>query len=270
MRNKLTVILPISEEVPKTIEETKKSILNQKDVDVDLIEIFDDNFARAVNTGVGRARTELCCVVHDDVILPKDDILHFMVGAFAARVEGVEILEASATVPNWEKLSLIEKYFRAWENYKCNIGEVLYTDEKCFMFTKSFWKKIGGLNEEFKISCEDVDLGLRMKERGYKVFNCGIEVWHMHRHTSLEGLLKRNRKLAYGQGMIYRRYDISLGGFRGKSLILPIFLVAVAYSISVIKIIGLKSLLLTPLKVWDNICCTINFWKGFITKKQTL
>jgi len=212
MRNKLTVILPISEEVPKTIEETKKSILNQKDVNVDLIEIFDDNFARAVNTGVRRAKTELCCVVHDDVILPKDDILHLMMSAFAARVEGVEIVEASATIPNWEKLSR-------------NIGEVLYTDEKCFMFTKSFWKKIGGLNEEFKISCEDIDLGLRMKERGYKVFNCGIEVWHMHRHTSLEGLLKRNRRLAYGQGMIYRRYGVSLGGFRSKSLILPIFFI---------------------------------------------
>jgi len=84
----------------------------------------------------------------------------------------------------------------------------------------------------------------------------------------LKGLLKRNKKLAYGQGVIYRRYNISLGGFMSKTFIFPIFFLAIAYSINVIKYVGLGSLLLIPLKIWDNIFCTIEFWKGFITGRQ--
>ena len=159
---KLTVILPISSELPRTIEETKKSILDQKGVDVDLIEIFDDNFARAVNTGVEQAKTELCCVIHDDVILPEDNILSSMIKTFItlnSRDTNIKILETCGIIPNWEELSLVEKYLRAWENYGCEIGYVSYTDEKFFIFYKSFIEEIGGLNIEFYICCEDMDLG---------------------------------------------------------------------------------------------------------------
>ena len=97
---------------------------------------------------------------------------------------------------------VVDKHFMSYDRYEGEIDSENYSatqEVECLtggaiLITKEAWDKVGGFNPKMFLYYEDVDLCLRIKDAGYKLYYCGKSiVYHdCMASTSSMGSLKRN------------------------------------------------------------------------------
>jgi len=104
-----------------------------------------------------------------------------------------------------------DRYDGEEDSEKFNVVEEV--DALCggaLLVTKQAWDKVGGFNSRMFMYYEDVDLSLRIRDFGFKLYYCGKStVYHDHMgSTSVLGSFKRNY-------MSMKNRDISIGSRLG-------------------------------------------------------
>lgn len=250
--------------------------------------------ARSVNAGVLKAKNDVICIIHEDIILTDKEWLRKLVpyleGSTACVTSPVLLPEEIyATFGFWEKALF------SWEvgnEYNKSITPLNYSDGKNDIFRKDVFIKFGGFDgETYRVACEDVDLSKRMQKAGYRILSVPVPVYHLHSShaTGLSTILfRKNPRLSEGQGVLFRKYRF-IGSWNNQ--IFKTIAIALLFVPSMImRTIGLayiamivlgstysafrrtkepKVLVLLPsIKVLDYILNVWYFWKGFITNKQ--
>jgi glycosyltransferase involved in cell wall biosynthesis len=302
----------------KTIGKTLQSIFDQKyDGNIEVIVVDDhsqDNtleivkkypvtfivnkanlgLARSVNAGVMKAKNDVICIIHEDIILTDNEWFKKLVPYLqddTVCVTSPVLLpeEIYATFGFWEKALF------SWEvgnEYNKSITPLNYSDGKNDIFRKDVFLKFGGFDgETYRVACEDVDLSKRMQKAGYSVLSVPVPVYHLHSShaTGLSTILfRKNPQLSEGQGVLFRKYRF-IGSWNNQIfktiaialLFVPSMIIRIMGLVYIAMIIlgstysafrrtkELKVLVLLPsIKVLDYILNVWYFWKGFITNKQ--
>ncbi len=198
----------------------KKSILKKTENIIYLPQKKNLGFAKAVNVGIKKARTEWVLILNDDIRfeVPNtkfqfsnkfqisnfkfqtkesliEDLLEFAKKYELDAVSPVlinpkgEIENVGYGVLPYGKVKLI-KDIKVWnlvlENWKLKIGnfKVDGLTAACLLIKRDVFLKVGGFDERFFAYLEDVDLFLTLKEKNYKFgVNPNLAVIHNHMTT---------------------------------------------------------------------------------------
>jgi len=97
---------------------------------------------------------------------------------------------------------IIDKHFMSYDRYEGEVDSEKHSgtqEVECLtggaiLITKDAWSKVGGFNPKMFLYYEDVDLCLRIKDAGYKLYYCGKStVYHdCMASSSSMGSFKRN------------------------------------------------------------------------------
>jgi GT2 family glycosyltransferase len=134
------------------------------------------NISKQRNTGLQRSAGDIVLFLDDDVEFGPDLIAAYL-DAFwethAAGINGVVLLpnEKRSTAPKFLKPLAIQ--YPGAPNYQAFDG-ICETDVICtasFAAARSALLKVGGFDEQIYGSLDDVDLGIRMREAGFRVIH---------------------------------------------------------------------------------------------------
>ncbi len=250
--------------------------------------------ARSVNAGVRKAKNDVICIIHEDIILTDNEwfkkLIPYLNNNNACVTSPVLLPEEIyATFGFWEKALF------SWEvgnEYNRSVTVLNYSDGKNDIFRKDIFLKFGGFDgETYRVACEDVDLSKRLQKEGYEILSIPVPVFHLHSShaTGLSTIIfSKNPRLSEGQGVLFRKYGF-IGGwnnqvFKTFAIVLLFFpsLMVRVIGIAYIAAIVLGStfstfkrtkepkvlILLPPVKIIDYLLNILYFWKGFITQKQ--
>lgn len=167
-------------------------------------------FSTTVNRGVARATSEFIVLLNTDVRPEKgflepllrnfEDENVFAVGCLDKSIEGEKIIERGRGIIQWHQGFLLHSAGNL------NKRESLWASGGSSAFRKSYWDRLGGLNEVYNpFYWEDIDLSYRAWKAGYTVlFERESVVIHMHE----EGSIKKR----------YSQYDIQTISYRNQFL----------------------------------------------------
>jgi O-antigen biosynthesis protein len=154
------------------------------------------NYARQMNLAVREASGEVLLLLNNDA-RPVDDewfdallehALRAEVGAVGARLrfpsgkpqhEGV-VLNAAGVALNLDS--------GPWAVLGENIRDTAAVTAACMMIRTSVWHEVGGMDERLRVAYNDVDLCLRVGERGWRVVYTPYAQLH-HAESSSRGSL---------------------------------------------------------------------------------
>jgi N-acetylglucosaminyl-diphospho-decaprenol L-rhamnosyltransferase len=161
----------------------------------------NDGFAAAVNEGVGRTDGSLVAVLNPDIRFETDDITsrlaeHFVkprVGLLAPALvlpDGT-LQDSAREVPMPIDLFLRRWGRRAHGSVNPETATVVpWVVGACIVLRRSAFDDVGGLDERFLLYFEDVDLCVRLRDRGWDVVvDPTVTVSHYHRAASRRSLL---------------------------------------------------------------------------------
>lgn len=314
----ISVIIPTYNGA-KTIGKVLDSIFSQKyDGDIEIIVVNDhsiDNtlevvkqynvivvnnevnmgLAKSVNKGVMKAKYDIVCTIHEDVLLVDTTWFKKLVPYLME--DDVAITTSPVILPPniYDSLGFWEKALFSWEVSDTQDNSVItlnYSDGKNDIFKKNIFLRFGGFDgDTFRVACEDVDLSKRLQKAGYKILSLPVPVYHLHSShaTGLSTIIfKKNPQLSEGQGVLFRKHR-SIGGWNNQIIktiatllvFIPSLIVRLVGTIYIITIIfgnafsafkRLKEpkvlLLILPVKLVDYFLNVYYFWKGFITGRQ--
>lgn len=115
-----------------------------------------------------------------------------------------------------------------------NKVELLHSNGGIFIIKKAIWEKLNGMNSKFKVN-EDIDLSIRLKKIGYKIFRLPYLITNHHTiDYRNEKRMWKNLKQGYGlyPGLLFREhlfnYSFILKMMRTQytALFLPVLLVS--------------------------------------------
>lgn len=146
-------------------DETKKIIKSYDDADL-VVHKENKGLAAARNSALEATETHGLAMLDADVI-PDEDWLSAICEAMEKRgadmVGGALHEQVTTTADEWRAVHLPQQFgdeplSRKWvpgSNFLCRVRAV---------------RAVGGWNEKYRTNYEDVDIGLRLKEEGYKVW----------------------------------------------------------------------------------------------------
>ncbi|HHU82328.1 MAG TPA: glycosyltransferase family 2 protein [Firmicutes bacterium] len=159
-------------------------------------------FAHAVNSGAAVARGRYLCLVNNDLVFPRKPWLAAMLKEIekpGAGVVGARLLYPSGRLQH-AGIVYLPRARRFDHEYRHRPGnyppalettEVLGVTGALMLVEKGFWNKLGGMDEQFFLSWEDVDFSLRTWAAGRRVLYTG-QAYAVHP----EGSTRANRKAA--------------------------------------------------------------------------
>lgn len=232
---KISVIIPAynaERDLPITLEHLFKSEYD----DFEVIVVDDascDQTAEAalrfpvvlkqldVNGGAGHARNigsriatgEILFFIDADVWV-KSDTLALINKTFETHDEIAAVVGAySPEQPVANFFSHFQNFYTFYNHDKCSEvdqGYISWFWTACGAITKNVFEEMDGFREIYTgASAEDMDLGYRMSDKGYKILlNKEIEVTHSHHH-SFRSILRNNIKKAAAWGELYLRKNWS-------------------------------------------------------------
>jgi len=119
-----------------------------------------------MNAAIPHVEGEYVCFLDNDLIIDpkyiKKIVKSFHENPQAAMVGG-HIKEKERTYSS----GFFGKY--AELRMKSHVGESLYVSGVCMAFRIRALKQIGGFDSNFKIGCDDVDAGIRLRHRGWRI-----------------------------------------------------------------------------------------------------
>lgn len=149
-------------------------------------------FAKAVNLGIHKAKTEWVLIVNDDVEVETNDTQQMGKHAVAQlRDEAVKrgwvavspvLIKPDQMIENVGYQVLpIGKVVLNFDTVKCSDKDLDGLTAACLLIKRHVFTELGGFDESFFAYLEDVDLFLRIKEKGY-AFGVAADVFVIHHH----------------------------------------------------------------------------------------
>ena len=155
----------------------------------------------ARNLGIKYSKGEIICFTDDDCIADKDWTKNLVETYTDKNVGGI-----GGKIVDYKIETIIERYIR---------NRKLLNQEKFFSpvvgvnvsYRKRLIEKIGFFDESFRLpNCEDVDLGIRVKLKGFEIkYAPEAIIYHKHRAT-LKGLIKQQYNYGKGNARLHKKY----------------------------------------------------------------
>lgn len=156
------------------------------------------NYSAINNFGAKYADGEYLLLLNNDTEMMKEDALSEMVGCCMrpeVGVVGAKLLYADDTVQHagvvigfsgyaghvFNGINQDEYGFMRRAIINGNYSSVTGA---CLMTKKSIFEEVKGLDEEFKVACNDVDYCLKVREKGYLVVYNAFSLWHHYESKS--------------------------------------------------------------------------------------
>src|SRR5690554_4743593 len=184
---------PLQEKLAKALRPFNGRLLRQKK---------NTGFAHAVNSGAAAARGKYLCLVNNDLVFPRKPWLAAMLKEIekpGAGVVGARLLYPSGRLQH-AGIVYLPRARRFDHEYRHRPGnyppalettEVLGVTGALMLVEKGFWNKLGGMDEQFFLSWEDVDFSLRVWAAGRRVIYTG-KAFAVHP----EGFTRADKKAA--------------------------------------------------------------------------
>ena len=183
----------------------------------------DFNYSKINNLGVSRARGEYILLLNNDTSVISLDWIEEMlmyaqrsdVGAVGAKLyyEDKTIQHAGVVLGLGQHRTAGHTHYRVSSNNLGYMGRLCYAQNvmavtgACLMMRKALFVELGGLDENFAVSLNDVDLCIRAWKAGYvNVFTPFAELYHYE--SVSRGLDDHGEKA--------QRYERESEAFRGK------------------------------------------------------
>ena len=184
---------PLQEEQATALRPFNGRLLRQKK---------NTGFAHAVNSGAAVARGQYLCLVNNDLVFPRKPWLAAMLREIekpGVGVVGARLLYPSGRLQHASVVYLprTRRFDHEYRHRPGNYPPALETTEvlgvtgALMLVEKGFWDKLGGMDEQFFLSWEDVDFSLRAWAAGRRVLYTG-QAYAVHP----EGTTRANRKAA--------------------------------------------------------------------------
>lgn len=166
-------------------------------------------FGRGNNLGVSKyPKYDAYLFLNNDVSVPKDWLKKLVnclqsdssIGAVGPRVlyskrkNGKYLINSAGIYLDKHYMSY-DRYDKVEDSSKYHvIGEVDAIMGGAFLVRRDVFEKVKGFNPEMFLYYEDIDISLRIKDLGYKIYYCGNAcVYHDHMASSKSlGMRKRN------------------------------------------------------------------------------
>jgi GT2 family glycosyltransferase len=176
------------------------------------------NYAKIVNRGVSHSSADFVVTLNNDTILATPDWLERMVslvslpdvgfvGACLLDQDGRREHESIVIAPYPQHLRTDSNYPHV-DQFTTAVRDVAAVTGAVQMVNREFWEQLGGMDEQLKVTMNDVDICLRGQMEGrYVLYDPDVRLYH-HVSSSrgdLDPLEDRNRFI--------RRWDI-FGTFR--------------------------------------------------------
>ena len=153
----------------------------------------------ARNVGTKNSIGEIICFTDDDCIVDEDWVKN-LVGAYTdENVGGV-----GGTIVDYKTETIIKQYIK---NRKLLNQEMFFSPVvgANMSYCKRTMQKAEFFDESFR-NCEDVDFGIRVRLKGFKIkYTPNAIVYHKHRAT-LKGLIKQQYNYGKGNARLHKKY----------------------------------------------------------------
>lgn len=164
--------------------------------------------AAGYNEGSRLAKTDFVLLMHQDIVLTRDD-------SFAAVLKPFADKAVVATYPVLLHPYEVWKEYSFWQ--KCLFSRLVgkktaMLTGKFDAFSKAFLEEVGYFdNKTYRTAGEDSDLKIKIRQRGLKTVNHGVEVVHLQyaeKDFSLKKFIKKEAQYAEAQGVVLRKYGV--------------------------------------------------------------
>jgi GT2 family glycosyltransferase len=179
---------------------TSKMLGNMKNPNLQFIRQKNLGRGPAINTGLKMAKGGIIIIIDDDCIA-TENYIRKLSGAYSDNKVGAA---AGKIIPS-SLNTFVERYTDAK-------GIIDQSSFQYFLFgASSSYKrevldKIGGFDDFFSRTAEDVDISFRIMLSGFKLkYVSGAITYHNHR-SSLKGLLKSQYLYGRGYGLLHKKY----------------------------------------------------------------
>jgi len=185
-----------------------------------IIKNDENNYSRANNLGIRKAKGEYIALVNNDVEFDKDWLKEIIAVVSRDKKIGIatgKILFPDGRIQSTGHYEMPQMYwsdrgFREEDSGQYNVAEEVSSVSHCAaLYRRKCLDDIGLLDEDFNIYMEDVDMCLRAKQNGWKTFYCPKAIVLHKFHGSIERdsanlYCERNRLL-----LIAKHYPDKLG-----------------------------------------------------------
>jgi len=161
---------------------------------VDIILNNENNYAKANNLGIEKAKGEYIALINNDVKVDKDWLIKLIdviekdknIGAVGSKILFMDKSIQSVghqEYPNfyWGDMGFKEK---DTEQYR-NLVEVTSICGCSVLYRRKCLKEVGSLDEDFNLFMEDVDMAIRCRKKGWKLLTCPQSVIYHKFHSSI-------------------------------------------------------------------------------------
>ena len=175
-KNRIEIIMVDNGSTDGSLEYTKKGFPGVK-----IIVNKENNYARANNLGIKMAKGEYVALINNDVEVDKDWLIKLVetaekdssVGAVGSKIlfpDGSVQSVGHAEFPNfyWCDIGFMDKDSGKYTDIK----EVVSICGCSVLYRKKCLDEIGLLDEDFNIFVEDVDMAIRCRNKGWRLFTC--------------------------------------------------------------------------------------------------
>jgi GT2 family glycosyltransferase len=174
--------------VDNNSEDDSCSMVKQLFPDVKLIENKDNfGFSKGNNIGVAHAKGEYLCILNPDTVVAEDTfakLLAFCEGKKGMGAVGCKLIngmgeflpESKRNIPYVK--AAFKKLFGDPSQYYSNLhedntGEIDVLVGAFMFLKKDVYNTVGGLDEDYFMYGEDIDLSYKILKAGYKNYYCG-------------------------------------------------------------------------------------------------
>ncbi len=190
----------------------------------------ENNYAKANNAGIKAAKGEYIALINNDVKVDKNWLIELVkIAEFDMNIAGVgsKILFNDGKINSSGHMQLPNYYWADRGFQEEDLGQYDLVEEVCSitgaacLFRRKYLEDIGFFDEDFHMFIEDVDLSIRLKKQGWKIFYCPHSIaFHEFHGTAEEDLVsfyvERNRLLfiakhfpdKLGEGLLGNGYFI--------------------------------------------------------------
>jgi len=264
----VSIIMPLykyNEEILKKIlEVVKKQKFKGK---VEVIKVDKEmGLAESLNYGIKKSKYQIVVSLHQDCIPSDENWLQKLVNPFKDKEVILSVSKVHLPEELWNKFDIFAKVLTLKEKGTLNPT----FDGKGCAYRKKILLDVGLFNEkDFRTGGEDADMDIKLNGKG-KIFYPDCTVIHMH-STNLKARLKKIKLSANSTGTLIRIYGLNVeSGYLALLYSIPLigmFFQALSYPFNKGLRLYPVYLLVMPLAHYAQV---IGFWKGFISKKQTI
>lgn len=170
--------------------------------------------ARTCNVGLQRATGDYLMTLHSDCVLDPRYI-ETLLDTLQSRPDAAAVT-GQYRFENFHKLSLPDQLFAAFNALPVDQGphlnaveEIGFLEGKADLFRGALLREVGFFNEKLILTAEDQDLSVRLRQRGFRIFqclSCHFTVCFSATQDSLKKVLRKQYTYARGQAYILLKH----------------------------------------------------------------